>query len=191
MIVWLTGRPCSGKTTLAHSLNRFLKARAWKTALLDGDVIRPTLWPELTFTAEDREKNVLRFATLANMFVQEGVLPIVSVVSPNRGVRELVRKGALSDPLLNPPECFKDFIEVYVNAPYEVCAARDVKGMYAKALSGGLSDFTGVGSDYEPPLNPDVECHTDLETVAESTDKITFAMFNPKFEYLQKLRSQS
>lgn len=182
MIIWLTGRPCSGKTTLAHSLNQFLKVRTWRTVLLDGDVIRPTLWPELTFTTEDRKENVLRFATLANMFVQEGVLPIVSVVSPNRGVRELVRKGVLSDPLLNPLSCYKDFIEVYVNAPYEVCAARDVKGMYAKALHGDIRNFTGVGSDYEPPLHPEVECHTDVETIEESTHKIILA--------ISKLRSQ-
>lgn len=176
MIIWLTGRPCSGKTTLAGSINKFLKARAWRTALLDGDVVRHALWPELTFTVEDRAKNVLRFAWLANLFAQQGIVPIVSVVSPVRQIRDQVRREAIADPMHSKD--FPSFIEVYVNAPYDVCAKRDIKGMYAKANHGDISDFTGVGSDYEAPLRPDVECRTDLETIAESTDKISLAIFN-------------
>jgi adenylyl-sulfate kinase len=160
-IVWLTGRPCSGKTTLANSINTRLKSLGWKTELLDGDVIRPLLWPELTFTIEDRERNVLRFAWLANMLARHDILPIVSVVSPSRAMRDGIRRDAGGN-----------FIEVYVNAPYDCCAYRDVKGMYARAEAGKLPNFTGVGSGYEPPLHPEVECHTNTETIEESTTKI-------------------
>jgi adenylyl-sulfate kinase len=175
MTVWLTGRPCSGKTTLALSINERLKSLGWKTEVLDGDGIRHMLWPELSFTVMDRAKNVQRFGHLANIFARHDIVPIVSVVSPHRAMRDYIREYSIK------------FVEVYVNAPYETCAARDVKGMYAKANAGELPLFTGVGAEYEPPLSPEVECRTDLETVEESTTKIMNAI-DKAFDELYQLR---
>ena len=170
MIIWLTGRPCSGKTTLAHSVYAQLTMRGWDAHILDGDEIRMNLWPELTFTPIDRTKNVLRVAKLANLLTQHHVTPIVSVVSPDRLIRDEVRRGS------------NGFIEVHVNAPYSVCATRDVKGMYAKASRGEILNFTGTlgGPAYEPPIDPEVECHTDVETIEDSTRKIILSIIEYK-----------
>lgn len=172
MIIWLTGRPCSGKTTLAQTVQRRLYAMGISSEILDGDILRAILWPELGFTATDRANNVRRFGVLATMFCRHNIVPIVSVVSPSREVRARIRSSfeIRTSPHLAP------FIEVYVNAPSDVCEQRDVKGMYAKAKSGHLPNFTGVDSQYECPLSPEVECHTDIETVVQSTDKIMDAI---------------
>lgn len=160
MTVWLTGLPCSGKTTLGLVVTERLKASGWKAEFLDGDVVRRELWRELAFSKADRDENVRRFGFLAGLLSRHGIVAVVSAVSPYRASRDSVRRESTR------------FLEVYVNAPLAVCERRDVKGMYRKARSGEISSFTGIGDPYEPPLHPEIECRTDLETIEESVAKI-------------------
>jgi adenylyl-sulfate kinase len=171
MIVWLTGLPCSGKTTLGRAVSQCLTDWSLKSVLLDGDEVRARLWPELGFTRLERNQNVQRFGHLAGMLSSHGIIAVVSAVSPYRTSRDEMRGKAAR------------FIEVFVNCPLEVCEARDVKGMYAKARAGELPGFTGVSSPYEPPFHPDVECRTDLETVGESVVKIMKAISEVKIPH--------
>lgn len=164
MTLWLTGRPCSGKTTLGVAVTERLRNSGWKAELLDGDLIRRNLWPELTFSKVDRDENIRRFGYLAEMLARQGVVPVVSAVSPYREARERVRRDSTQ------------FVEVYVNASVEVCEQRDVKGMYAKARAGEIPDFTGLNDPYEPPADPEVECFTAVETVEQSAAKIIRAV---------------
>jgi len=164
MTVWLTGLPCSGKTTLGLAVTARLKASGWKAEFLDGDVLRRELWRELAFSKADREENVRRFGFLAGLLSRQGIVAVVSAVSPYRASRDLVRCDSTQ------------FLEVYVNAPLAICEQRDGKGMYRKARAGQLPGFTGVADPYEPPLDPEVECRTDLETVEESVAKIMTAI---------------
>ena len=164
MTVWLTGLPCSGKTTLGLSVTGRLKAAGCQAEFLDGDVVRRELWRELAFSKADREENVRRLGFLAGLLARQGIVAVVSAVSPYRASRDLVRGDSTQ------------FLEVYVNAPLAVCEQRDVKGMYRKARSGELPGFTGVADPYEPPLHPEIECRTNLETVEESVAKIMQAV---------------
>jgi adenylyl-sulfate kinase len=160
MIVWLTGLPCSGKTTLGLALTDRLRSRGWRAEFLDGDVIRRELWRDLGFSKSDREENIRRFGFVAMLLARHGVIVVVSAVSPYRAARDQVRRD------------FPEFLEVYVNAPLAVCEQRDVKGMYQRARAGSLPGFTGVDDPYEPPGDAEVECRTDLESVEESVSKI-------------------
>jgi adenylyl-sulfate kinase len=160
LILWLTGLPCSGKTTLGSALAARLKESGHPAELLDGDAIRRELWPELGFAMADRSENVMRFGFLARMLASHGIIPVVCTVSPYRAARDLVRHES------------SGFLEIYVNAPLEICERRDVKSMYRKARAGDLPGFTGVFGPYEPPLAPEVECRTDLLTVEECVAKI-------------------
>jgi len=164
MVLWLTGLPCSGKTTLGHAVAKSLHALGATTEVLDGDVLRRDLWKDLGFTRADREENVRRIARLTQELESKGVVPVVSAVSPYRAGREDARAASLG------------FVEIFVNAPLAVCEERDVKGMYRKARLGEIHGFTGVDDPYEPPLHPQVECRTDLETVEESVAKILAAV---------------
>lgn len=162
-MIWLTGLPCSGKTTLGLMLVERLRASGKEANLLDGDAVRH-LWPDLGFSREDREENIRRIAAMAEDLENAGVIAIVSAISPYRSMRDGVR------------EMDENFIEVYVNAPLAVCEQRDVKGMYFKARMGELPGFTGVDDPYEPPVDPEVTVFTDQETVSESVDKILRAI---------------
>jgi adenylylsulfate kinase len=162
--VWLTGLPCSGKTTIGQAVVLELMAQGLNAELLDGDAIRHDLWSELGFTKIDREENVRRMAVLAAMLSRNNVIAVVAAVSPYRFGRDLARRNSTQ------------FLEVFVNAPLALCRSRDVKGMYAKAYLGELPHFTGVGDPYEIPLHPDIECLTDLETVQQSAAKILEAI---------------
>jgi bifunctional enzyme CysN/CysC len=145
-VVWLTGLSGSGKSTIADAAERDLHAQGVRTFVLDGDNVRHGLNKDLGFTAEDRAENVRRVAEVARLMVESGTVVIVALVSPFRGDRRAARD--LFDP--------GDFVEVFVRTPVEVCAARDPKGLYAKAASGELPNLTGVGQDYEEPLTPDL-----------------------------------
>jgi adenylyl-sulfate kinase len=160
MTLWLTGLPCSGKTTLGQALVARLLAAGRNAELLDGDVLRRDRWKDLGFTQRDREENVRRIGRLAEEQASQGIVAVVSAVSPYRAIRDEVRRGS------------SRFVEVYVNAPLAVCERRDVKGMYRRARLGELKGFTGIDDPYEPPVAPEVECRTDLETIEESVEKI-------------------
>ena len=159
--IWLTGLPCSGKTTITRILEKVLWEAGHRVEVLDGDEVRQHLSKGLGFSLEDRNENVLRIGYVAKLLTRNGVVTLTAVVSPYRAVREEVRQ------LIG-----QQFIEVYVKCPIEELIRRDVKGMYAKALSGEIANFTGISDPYEEPLNPDVLVETDQETEEESASKI-------------------
>jgi adenylylsulfate kinase len=160
MVIWLTGLSSAGKTTLGKDLLERLRAQGKNVEMLDGDVIRQQICKDLGFSRADRDENVRRIAFVADLLARNGIIVIVSAISPYRAARDEVRH--------HTPK----FIEVYVNAPLEVCELRDVKGLYKKARAGEIREFTGIDDAYEPPLQPEVECRTDLESVEESIEKI-------------------
>ncbi len=163
--VWLTGLSGAGKSTIALALAEVIKAKGRQCLeLLDGDIVRQNLTKGLGFSKEDRDENIRRIGFVAHLLTRNGVIVIVSAISPYRDLRQEV-----SDRI-------GDFIEVYVNAPLEVCEQRDVKGLYKKARSGEIKQFTGVSDPYDSPLNPTVECRTDQETIDESVAKIITKM---------------
>lgn len=172
MVLWLTGLPCSGKTTIAQELCKILKAKKILYKHLDGDTIRKELHANLGFSKKDRNKNVEMVGDLANSLNHQGNLVIASFVSPYCGAREANRKK------------IKQYIEVFVNAPVQVCERRDVKGMYQKAKQGEIDNFTGVSDPYEPPVASEVEVRTDQETPQQSAQKIIEYLINHK--YIQK-----
>jgi adenylylsulfate kinase len=161
----MTGLPCSGKTTLSLALCNLLRNSGRRAEILDGDVVRFELWKELGFSQSDREENVRRLGYLARMLSRNGAIAIIAAVSPYRASRDHIRK--ISD---------NGFMEVYVKAPLSVCETRDVKGMYAQARAGKRPHFTGIDDPYEAPVNPEVECLTDEESVAEIVAKIVIEL---------------
>ena len=132
--------------------------------VLDGDVIRTNLSQGLGFSKEDRDTNIRRIGFVANLLSRNGVIAVVSAISPYRSVRNEVRNMT------------ENFVEVYVNTPLSVCEARDVKGLYAKARSGIIKGFTGIDDPYEEPLNPEVVCYSEKETLEESVAKVFTAL---------------
>jgi adenylyl-sulfate kinase len=157
LVVWLTGLSGAGKTTIAQSLQCSLTAQERQAYLLDGDVLRTGLCRDLGYSLADREENIRRAGAVAAMMAEAGVICLVALISPLRKNRELVRAQFPAG----------RFLEVFVNAPLEVCERRDPKGLYARARRNELADFTGISSPYEPPAAPEVEVRTDLQTIAE------------------------
>jgi bifunctional enzyme CysN/CysC len=153
-IVWLTGLSGAGKSTIANALERRLHALGAHTYLIDGDNVRGGLTRDLGFTEADRVENVRRVAEVARLFVDAGLIVIVSLISPFRAERATARG------LVGPDE----FLEVFVDTPIDVCRARDPKGLYAKADRGALVNFTGVDSPYEAPDQPDLRVETTTTT---------------------------
>jgi adenylylsulfate kinase len=158
--VWTTGLSGSGKTTIARELEKRLHERGVKVEILDGDVVRTNLSKGLGFSKEDRDINIRRIGFVANLLSRNGVIAITAAISPYQAIRDEVR------------EMTDRFVEVYVEAPLDVCESRDVKGMYAKARAGEIKGFTGIDDPYDVPTNPEVVCHTANETISESTGKI-------------------
>ncbi len=165
--IWFTGLSGAGKTTISEQVAIKLKEQGYKLEVLDGDIVRTNLTKGLGFSKEDRDENIRRIGFVSNLLTRNGVIVIVSAISPYRDIREEVR-GKIGN-----------FVEVFVNAPLNVCEDRDVKGLYKKARSGEIKMFTGVSDPYEAPLNPEIECRTDLEELEESVNKV--------FEGLEKL----
>jgi adenylylsulfate kinase len=158
--VWLTGLSSAGKTTIGKAVCERLLCAGRKAELLDGDALRQELCRDLGFSRPDRDENIRRIGFVANLLTRNGVIVLVSAISPYRAIRDEQRLK------------IGEFIEVFVNAPLTVCESRDVKGLYKKARSGQLQGFTGIDDPYEPPLDPDVECFTDRESIAESAAKV-------------------
>jgi adenylylsulfate kinase len=159
-VIWLTGLSGSGKTTISHLLAQELQTLGVRVEILDGDIIRQHLANELGFSKQDRFENIRRIGFVAQLLSRNGVIVIVAAISPYREMRSAVRRMT------------NNFIEVFVNAPLALCEQRDVKGLYQKARSGKLQNFTGVSDPYEVPLNHEIECNTDRESVQESCTKI-------------------
>jgi bifunctional enzyme CysN/CysC len=161
-VVWLTGLSGSGKSTISTELERELFNLGKQVYILDGDNVRHGLGSDLGFSPEDRRENIRRVGEVAKLFADAGVICVTAFISPYRSDRELVRK------MVAPGQ----FIEVYVNAPLEVCEQRDTKGLYAKARAGEIQEFTGISAPYEPPRAPEVELKTDRLSVAESVARL-------------------
>jgi adenylylsulfate kinase len=158
--VWFTGLSGAGKTTIRMAVEEALRAQGYRLEVLDGDVVRENLTKGLGFSKADRDENIRRIGFVSHLLTRNEVIVLVSAISPYRDIRDEVRRR------------IGDFVEVYVNAPLEVCEGRDVKGLYKKARAGEIKQFTGIDDPYEAPLNPEVECRTDLETLEESTTKV-------------------
>lgn len=162
-VVWLTGLPGAGKSTIAHAVEESLHHSGFQTAVLDGDNIRHGLCADLGFSVADRNENVRRTGEVAKLFLEQGIVVLVALVSPIREARDKIHK-------LLP---VGDFIEVYCSCPLPVCKERDPKGMYAKAESGTIPEFTGVSSPYEAPLDPALVLDTGNESIEASADRLT------------------
>jgi adenylylsulfate kinase len=150
----------AGKSTVSQVVYERLKAAGAKVELLDGDVVRTHLSRGLGFSKEDRDTNIRRIGFVCELLTRNGVIAIVAAISPYRDVRDEVRARIGS------------FVEVYVTAPIEVLAERDVKGLYKKALAGEIASFTGVSDPYEPPLNPEITIDSSTECVDESVARV-------------------
>ena len=156
--LWMTGLSGAGKTTNANLLAEKLIRRGEKVEILDGDIVRTNLSKGLGFSKEDRETNLMRIGFVCRLLSRNGVIAIAAAISPYDYIRKNLRKED------------ENFIEVYVNAPLEICIERDVKGLYKKALAGEIRQFTGIDDPYEAPEDAEIEVHTDKETPEESVD---------------------
>ncbi len=159
-VLWFTGLSGAGKTTIALALDAELKARGIRVERLDGDVVRTSLTRDLGFSKEDRDKNIERVTFVAKLLSRNNVAVLASFISPYAKTRDYVRQETTN------------FIEVFVDAPLEVCAERDVKGLYAKAFAGEIPNFTGVSDPYEVPSAPDIHITTHTEDVEDSVAQI-------------------
>ncbi|MGK5691682.1 adenylyl-sulfate kinase [Streptomyces sp. URMC 128] len=158
--VWLTGLPSSGKTTIATALAERLRGDGHRVEVLDGDVIRSFLSAGLGFSREDRDTNVQRIGLVAEILARNRIIALVPVIAPYRASREAVRK--------RHEQSGTPYLEVHVATPVQVCAKRDVKGLYARQAAGELTGLTGVDDPYEVPESPDLRIETQNQTVRES-----------------------
>lgn len=170
--LWLTGLSGSGKSTIAQHLERRLYNEGFFPQVLDGDNIRSGINSNLSFSDADRKENIRRIAEVARLYLHSGIITINSFISPTREIRDMARAviGA------------EDFIEIYVNAPIEVCEERDVKGLYQKARAGEIKGFTGIDAPYEAPLSPAFEIRTDQLSLDEAVGQL-YAFIHPIIKY--------
>jgi adenylyl-sulfate kinase len=159
-VLWLTGLSGAGKSTVAAKLAPALAERGHRVELLDGDEVRTNLCQGLGFSRADRDTNIARIGYVAAKLAKHGVAVLVAAISPYRQARAQVRASV------------DVFVEVHVAAPVAICAQRDVKGLYAKALAGELAHFTGVSDPYEPPLEPELVLHTEAESVDDLVHQV-------------------
>ncbi|MCB0620395.1 MAG: adenylyl-sulfate kinase [Saprospiraceae bacterium] len=161
-VIWLTGLSGSGKSTIAQHLERTLYNEGYFAQVLDGDNIRSGINGNLGFSIEDRQENIRRIAEIAKLYLDSGIITINCFISPTRAIRDFARQ------IIGPA----DFLEIYVNAPLEVCEDRDVKGLYEKARQGVIKGFTGIDSPYEPPERPAYEVRTAELSVEEAVERV-------------------
>jgi len=161
-VIWFTGLSASGKSTIAHLVEKELHSRGCSTYVLDGDNVRHGLCSDLSFRPEDRAENIRRIGEMIKLFVDAGIIVLTAFISPYRRDRQKVR-SLIGD---------GQFLEVYVACPAEVCATRDKKGIYAKAKSGLIKEFTGISAPYEAPENPDLVIHSYKEDALQATKRV-------------------
>ena len=160
--VWFTGLSASGKSTIAHHLEKQLHEMGHSTYVFDGDNVRHGICDDLGFSEKDRSENIRRIGEMTRLFIEAGIIAITAFISPYKKDREMVRKLTGND----------RFIEVYVKCPIEVCGTRDPKGIYQKAKRGDIQNFTGVSAPYEPPENPDLTIESNKEDINSSVKKV-------------------
>jgi adenylylsulfate kinase len=160
-VIWMTGLSGAGKTTIAKNLEKELFNRGFVTQILDGDNIRSGINNNLGFSESDRYENIRRISEVSKLFIHCGIIAINCFISPTEEIRDMARRIIGKD----------DFLEIFINAPLNVCETRDVKGLYSKARRGEIKDFTGITSPFETPQNIDLEIRTDLLSVEESVQK--------------------
>lgn len=162
LVIWLTGLSGAGKSTIAGRLRRNFTRAGLQVCMLDGDIMRTRLCADLGFTELDRKENIRRVAEVARLMAETGVICLVALISPyredRRHARSLVKRG--------------QFVEIFINAPLEVCEERDPKGHYARARAGKIKHFTGISSPYEAPEAPEIELHTNRMSIKASVDTI-------------------
>ncbi|MBW1848512.1 MAG: adenylyl-sulfate kinase [Deltaproteobacteria bacterium] len=160
--VWLTGLSASGKSTIAHHLEKQLHKMGHSTYVFDGDNVRHGLCEDLGFSGKDRSENIRRIGEMTRLFIDAGIIAITAFISPYKKDREIVRKLTGKD----------RFIEVYVKCPIDVCESRDPKGIYQKAKKGDIQNFTGISAPYETPENPDITIESNIEDIHSSVKKV-------------------
>jgi len=160
--IWFTGLSASGKSTIAHLVEKELHRRGCSTYVLDGDNVRHGLCSNLTFSPEDRAENIRRISEMVKLFVDAGIIVLTAFISPYRRDRQKVRSLFLEG----------EFLEVYVDCPSEICATRDQKGIYEKAKAGIVKEFTGISAPYEPPEDPDLVIHSYKEGAVEAAKRV-------------------
>jgi len=160
--LWFTGLSGSGKSSVAHEVERMLHGRGCHTFVLDGDNVRHGLNSDLGFSPQDRQENIRRLAELVRLFTEAGIIVLTAFISPYRADREKARR-------LHPQE---DFFEIYCRCSLEVCEQRDPKGLYRKARQGEIPAFTGVSAPYEEPLSPEIIIDTDQASPEDCAEKI-------------------
>lgn len=158
--LWFTGLSGAGKSTLAEIVQQRLREMGRRVELLDGDEIRKNLSQGLGFSKADRDANILRIAFVARLLSRNGVVAITAAISPYRAIRDQARAE------------ISNFVEVFVDCPLEVCEQRDVKGLYKKARSGEITQFTGISDPYEAPEHPEIHLHTDAENLEQDVEII-------------------
>jgi adenylylsulfate kinase len=158
--LWFTGLSGAGKSTLAVLIKDRLEQTGRRVELLDGDEVRKNLSSGLGFSKADRDANIRRIAYVAKLLSRNGVVAITAAISPYREIRDEARRE------------IRNFVEVFLDCPLEVCEQRDTKGLYKKARSGEIQQFTGISDPYEPPANPEIHLHTDRENAAQDVDMI-------------------
>lgn len=161
-VVWFTGLSGSGKSTIAIGVEQALFAAGFFPQVLDGDNIRTGINNNLGFSLEDRQENIRRIAEVAKLYANSGIIVLCSFISPTEEIRALAKTIIGED----------DFLEVYVNTPIEVCEARDVKGLYAKARNGEIKGFTGIDSPYEQPSAPFIDLKTADRPIPECVEEV-------------------
>ena len=161
-VIWFTGLSASGKSTIAHIVEKQLHERGCSTYVLDGDNVRHGLCADLTFCQEDRAENIRRIGEMVRLFVDAGIIVLTAFISPYRQDRQQVR-SLLSD---------GQFLEIHVDCPPEICATRDQKGIYQKAQAGIIKEFTGISAPYEPPENPELVIQSHEEDAKEAAVKV-------------------
>lgn len=179
-VIWLTGLSGAGKTTIALALEKMLYEKCFLTKLLDGDILREGLNSNLGFSPDDRNENIRRVAEVSKLFVNSGFICINSFISPTEESRNIAR-NIIGE---------HDFIEVYVNAPLDICEERDVKGLYKKARLGEIKQFTGISASYVPPSKPNIIIQSYNQS-AESSAKELYNYIIPQISYNIKADSLS
>ncbi len=170
-VIWMTGLSGSGKSTIAQSLEKKLFNNDFFVQVLDGDNIRSGINNNLGFSPEDRKENIRRISEVAKLYLNTGIITICSFISPTKEIRAFA-KSIIGE---------KDFLEIFINAPLEVCEDRDVKGLYKKARNGEIKNFTGIDAPYESPEYPNLEINTDKLDIKEATE-VVFNFVKPLIE---------